>query len=149
MERDQFLKTFGLGLALVCSGTCFQGCKKGQEEEPVNNTGNNTGNTNQVSVDISTLATVGSQKVLNGVLFFRIASANEASSFVATEALCPHQGGNLSWLSGSSKIQCDNHQAQFSSSGSVLANPSSGGTVRPLKIYSTTLTGSTLTATKA
>ncbi|WP_207533830.1 Rieske 2Fe-2S domain-containing protein [Desertivirga arenae] len=146
MERDEFLKSLGIGLALVCTGSCFTACSKGgSEDEPAPGGNNNNGNTS--SVDISTLASVGSQKTVNGVLFIRIAAGSETSAFVATEAICPHQGGNLNWQSN--KIECDNHKATFGSNGTVLSQPLGGGTVRALKIYSTSLTGTTLTATKS
>lgn len=147
MERDEFLKTLGISFAMVCAGSCFQSCgKKGGDDtgEPNPGTGSN-----KVSVDISTMASVGSQKVLSGVLFFRLASESSASSFVATEAICPHEGGNLAWQPNNTRIQCDNHLATFSNLGAVLSGPVGGGSVRALKIYPVTLTGTTLTATKS
>jgi Rieske Fe-S protein len=68
---------------------------------------------------------------------------------VATEAICPHEGGNLLWQQSSNKIQCDKHSATYSSSGTVLSGPIGGGSTRALKIYTITLTGTTLTATKS
>jgi len=149
MERDEFLKSLGIGLALVCTGSCFTACSKGGGEEaaPNNNNGNN--NSNTVSIDISNLASVGSQSKVNGVLFIRIATGNATSSFVATEALCPHQAGNLAWQQANNRIECDNHFARFQSNGSVISGPTTGDSVRALKIYNTTLTGTTLTATKS
>lgn len=141
MERDEFLKKLGLGLALVCTGSCFQGCSKGGESEPDN------GQT--ASIDVTTLVAVGSQAKVNGVLFIRVAPGSSTASFVATESICPHMGGNLNWMAANGNIECDNHHATFQSSGAVLTEPLGGDTVRALKIYSTTLTGTTLTATKS
>ena len=148
MERDEFLKKLGLGLALVCTGSCFQGCSKGGEEpEPTNNGGNNSGNT--ASIDITTLVTVGSAAKANGVLFIRVAPGSATTSFVATSAICPHMGSNLNWVQSENHIECENHHAKFQTSGAVKANPNNGDTVDTLQVYSTVLNGTTLTATKS
>ena len=44
MEREEFLRSLGIGLALVCTGTCFQACKKGGEDESEPNNNNNNNN---------------------------------------------------------------------------------------------------------
>jgi cytochrome b6-f complex iron-sulfur subunit len=153
MERHEFLKSLGLGVAMVCGGACLSACGSDDTSSP-NNTNPTTpppppttGNT--VSIDIpSKLANVGDQTTMNGVLFFRLAAGNNSASFVATEALCPHQSGQLSWINNQNKIQCQLHQAEFSSSGTVTQGPqNSGGSARTLKIYATTISGNTLTAT--
>jgi hypothetical protein len=37
MERNEFLKSLGLGVALVCTGSCLSGCgSKGDNPEPNN-----------------------------------------------------------------------------------------------------------------
>lgn len=148
MERDEFLKTLGISFAMVCAGTCLHSCGKGSPDETgsPNPPGGGGGGSNTASVNISTMANVGSQQTVNGVLFIRMASANAASSFVATEAICPHQGGTLTWQQD--KIICGNHAATYSSTGAVTGQPNDGGQTRALKIYPVTLTGTTLTATK-
>ena len=149
MEREEFIKSLGLGLALVCTGSCFQACtKSGDEGTPVQpGTNPRTGTT--ASVDISSLSAIGNQTTANGVLFFRIAAGNQTSSFVATQALCPHQQGTLTWQASSNKIQCGVHQATYSSAGAVLSEPVGGGSTSALKVYTLTLTGTTLTAAKS
>ena len=147
MERDEFLKTLGISLAMVCAGTCLHSCGKKGEDGPDTDPGTNG---NNVSIDISSMAAVGSQKTSDEVLFFRTGQENLASSFVATEAFCPHQGGNLAWQQASNKIQCSLHAATYTSAGAVTSQPvGSSGTTRALKIYAVTLTGTTLTATKS
>ena len=151
MERDEFLKTLGISFAMVCAGTCFQSCGKGDGDDtgtPSPGPGGG-GGSNTASVDVSTLAAIGSQTRVNGVLFIRTAAANAPASFIATEATCPHQGGTLNWQSGNNRIQCDTHQATFSSSGTVTGQPAGGGNVRNLTIYPVSLTGTILTATKS
>ncbi len=140
MEREEFLKSFGLSLALICSGSCFSGCSKDKNEGLASGT--------KVSVDLATqLKTIGSQTSTNGILIFRIAEGNLSSSFVATQKLCPHENGNLNWIQADNKIVCDKHSAKFSTSGSVLSGPSVGGSVSPLKTYPVTIVGTTLTVT--
>ena len=150
MERDEFLKSLGLGLALVCTGSCFQACSKGGDDDNEPNPNPNPGGNNTVSVDVSQrLPNVGDQFVTGGVLFFRIAAANEASSFKATEAVCPHQGGALVWQQANNRIDCQLHHSRYSTTGAILNQPNDGGTTRALKVYAVTLNGNTLIATKA
>nr|MBC7613374.1 Rieske (2Fe-2S) protein [Pseudopedobacter sp.] len=151
MERQEFLKTLGISFAVACAGSCLSACgSKGDTGKP-NPTptpgGGGTGNTVSISIS-SKLANIGDQTTMNGVLFFRIATGNTSSSFVATEALCPHQGGNLVWLNNQTKIQCQLHQSEYTTSGAVTQGPqNSSGSTRPLKIYATTISGDTITAT--
>jgi len=147
MERDEFLKTLGISFALACTGTCFQACSKGGDDD--NGTPNPNPGSNTVNVNISTLSSVGSQTIVNGVLFFRIAAENTASSFVATESACPHQGNPLTWQQNNNRIFCSLHSSTYTSAGAVTNQPSDGGSTRALKVYSVTLTGTTLTATKS
>nr|WP_294875535.1 Rieske (2Fe-2S) protein [uncultured Pedobacter sp.] len=150
MERDEFIKSLGLGLALVCTGTCLSSCGKsgndGPDDKPDPGPG---GNGNTATVDLSSqLMAVGDQAKVNGVLFFRIAAGNTASAFVATESICPHQGGSLVWKQTDNKIQCQLHFSEYSTNGTVLQGPQgTTGNTRTLKIYSTAVSGNKLTAT--
>lgn len=154
MEREEFIKSLGLGLALVCTGSCFSGCGKsgndGPEDKPDPGPGGGGGN-NTATVDLTTqLKAVGDQAKANGVLFFRVADGNAAAAFVATEAICPHQGGSLVWKQTDNKIQCQLHFSEYSTNGAVLQGPQgSSGNTRTLKIYSTAISGTKLTATIA
>jgi len=153
MERQEFLKTLGISFAAVCAGACLASCGGKDTSTPGNTTPPPvtnpppTGNT--VSANLSSLTNIGSSTKVSGVLFFRIGSADVAASFVATEAICPHQGGNLNWLQNQNLIQCDLHAAQYTTSGSVNAPPVGGGNTRALKIYATTVNSTTVTATIA
>lgn len=152
MERDEFLKSLGISFAMACTGVCFQSCGKSDDPgtpggSPGPGPGGGSGG-NTASVDISTMAAVGSQTTNNDVLFFRIAAGNIAASFVATQALCPHQSGTLSWQAANNQIQCGRHQATYTSSGAVTGQPVGGGTTSALAVYPVTLTGTTITATK-
>lgn len=146
MERNEFIKSLGLGIALVCTGSCLSSCGgKGDDAKPDN--GGGTPGT-KVNVDLSTqLLTVGSFVSIGGVLFVRLAAGNATSSFTATQAICPHQGGALNWVQASNVIQCSLHASKYTPSGTVVAQPNDGGTTTNLKVYSTSITGNTLTAT--
>jgi cytochrome b6-f complex iron-sulfur subunit len=150
MERQEFLKTLGISFAVVCASSCLSACgSKGNTGTPSLTPPGGGGTGNTVSISISSkLANIGDQTTMNGVLFFRIATGNTTSSFIATEALCPHQGGNLVWLNNQSKIQCQLHQSEYTTSGTVTQGPQgSSGNTRALKIYATTISGDTITAT--
>lgn len=152
MERDEFIKSLGLGVALLCTGSCMSGCGgKGDTGSPDPGPkppgGGGSGNT--ATIDLATqLMVIGDQLISNGVLFFRIAAGNNTTSVVATESVCPHQGGSLVWKNTDNRIQCQLHFSEYSSNGSVLQGPqNTTGSTRTLKIYSTALSGTKLTAT--
>ncbi len=149
MERNEFLKSLGLGIALVCTGSCISSCgSKKTDPAPTPGGGGGGGGAVTATIDISTqLLAVGSFLSKNSVLFIRTAAGNQASSFVATQATCTHQGGNLNWVAGSNLIQCSLHSAQFNLSGATLSQPQGGGTASPIKVFPTSLVGNTLTAT--
>ncbi|WP_421942332.1 ubiquinol-cytochrome c reductase iron-sulfur subunit [Pedobacter sp.] len=150
MERNEFIKSLGLGVALVCTGACFSACgKKGSGESPNPPSGGGgvpSGTTASIDLNSQLLA-VGASTVVNGILFIRIATGNVVAAFAATQAVCPHQGGTLSFIQANNFIQCSLHASRYSTTGAILAQPSDGGTTSALKVYPLTLTGSTLTAT--
>ncbi|OAQ41866.1 hypothetical protein A5893_01745 [Pedobacter psychrophilus] len=151
MERQEFLKTLGISFAAVCAGSCLASCGSkdtstpSNPNPPVTNPPVATGST--VSANLSSLATVGASTKVSNVLFFRIASGDTASSFVATEAICPHQAGNLNWFQNQNLIICDLHASQYQQNGTVVSQPQGGGSTRTLKIYSTTVTSTSVIAT--
>lgn len=150
MKRIEIISSVGKGVILMCSGSCvLAGCSSGNDDSDMNNGGNN-GGTNKVTISLSTLSEVGDQTTKSGVLFFRIGPGNTTNDFVATEAVCPHQGGQLVWIQNEMLIECQLHHSQYESDGDVIQGPqNASGSTRDLKIYSTTISGDTLTATKS
>ncbi|WP_316734643.1 Rieske 2Fe-2S domain-containing protein [Pedobacter aquatilis] len=146
MERNEFIKSLGLGVALVCTGSCFAGCgSKGDDPQPPPPGGNPPAG--GATVNLSTqLLTVGASLVVSGILFIRTATGNAATSFAATQAVCPHQGGSLGFIQASNYIQCSLHSARYTTGGAILAQPNDGGTTSALKVYALSINGSTLTA---
>ncbi len=151
MERQEFLKTLGISFAAVCAASCLSSCggkdasTPSNPNPPVTNPPVATGST--VSANLSSLATVGASTKVSGILFFRIATGDTPSSFVATEAICPHQAGNLNWFQNQNLIVCDLHASQYQQNGSVVSQPQGGGSTRTLKIYSTTVNSTSVVAT--
>lgn len=149
MERNEFIKSLGLGVAMVCTGACFSACgKKSDAPEPDKPNGGGVPSGTTASVDLGTqLLAVGASLTVNNILFIRTATGNASTSFVATQAACPHQGGALSFIQASNYIQCGLHSSRYTTSGSILAQPNDGGTTSALKVYPLTVSGTTLTAT--
>ncbi|WP_406824225.1 ubiquinol-cytochrome c reductase iron-sulfur subunit [Pedobacter sp. KACC 23697] len=148
MERNEFIKSLGLGVAMVCTGACFSACGKKSDALEPNNPNGGVPSGTTASVDLSTqLLTVGASVTVNSILFIRIAAGNASTSFVATQAVCPHQGGTLTFIQDSNYIQCGLHSSRYTTSGSILAQPNGGGTTSALKVYPLTVSGNKLTAT--
>lgn len=150
MKRIEFISSIGKGVILVCSGSCvLAGCSSGGDDSDGNG-GNNGGTDNKVSVSLSSLSEIGDQTSKSGVLFFRIGPGNTTNDFVATEAICPHQGGQLVWIQDDMLIECQLHHSQYEADGDVIQGPqNASGSTRDLKIYSINISGGTLTATKS
>ncbi|WP_082489574.1 ubiquinol-cytochrome c reductase iron-sulfur subunit [Pedobacter sp. Leaf176] len=149
MERNDFIKSLGLGIALVCTGSCLSSCgSKGSDPQPDNPGGGgpSTGTTASINLN-NQLLTVGASLTINGILFIRTATGNNATSFAATQAVCPHQGGALNWIQANNYIQCTLHASKYTPAGAILAQPNDGGTTSALKVYTPTVTGNTLSVT--
>lgn len=149
MERNDFIKSLGLGIALVCTGSCLSGCgKSNSAPDPTTPAGGGVPSGTKASVDLSAqLLAVGSSATVNGILFIRTATGNSTTSFAATQAVCPHQGGTLNFIQANNYIQCSLHAARYATSGSILAQPNDGGTTSALKVYPLIISGNTLSAT--
>ena len=149
MKRGEFLVK---GVLLACSGACaLSACSSsddsgGSTPNPPGNGGN--GGSSSVTVSLSNLNNVGDQFTSNGVLFFRIGEGNTSSDFVATEALCPHQGGQLVWVEDEGYIECQLHFARYENDGDVIRGPQGvSGSTRTLRVYATSISGGNITAT--
>ncbi|EAQ51415.1 QcrA and Rieske domain-containing protein [Leeuwenhoekiella blandensis] len=156
MNRKEFIFSVGKGVLIACSGACMMSsCSSGDDAGmetmggSQSGSGGNSGSSGtMVNLEISELPNVGDQKRVSNVLFIRIATGNDVSSFVATEAVCPHQGGQLVFQSEENVIECQLHFAQYEVDGDTVQGPqNSAGSTRDLRIYATSLDGNTLTAT--
>ncbi len=146
MKRGEFLVK---GVLLACSGACaLSACSSSDDGGVTTNPPGNGGGPNTVSVSLSSMADVGDQVTSSGVLFFRIGAGNTSADFVATEAICPHQGGQLVWVEDEGYIECQLHFARYENDGDVIRGPQgTSGSTRNLRVYSTNVSGGTITAT--
>lgn len=150
MKRGEFIISAGKGVLFVCAGSCMlAGCSSsddgGGSPEPPGNGGNGS---TTVSVSLSNLSNVGDQTTRSGVLFFRIAEGDTASSFVATESVCPHQGGELKWEQDNGYIECQLHFARYEDDGDVIRGPQgASGNTRDLEVYPVSISNGNLVAT--
>lgn len=148
MKRGEFLISAGKGVILVCSGSCvLAGCSSG-DDGGTNQPPGNGGGPTTVSVSLSSLSDLGDQITKNRVLFFRIGEGNSTSDFVATEAVCPHQGGQLVWQQENNYIECQLHFSRYEPDGDTIRGPqnTTGGT-RDLEVYPVSISDGNLIAT--
>lgn len=143
MKRDEFLTTFGIGLAAVCTG-CLASCSKKNDPGPGGPTPVIPPPNVNTTIDLSTdLKNTGDSKVVNGIIIVRLAAANVPDSFTAVQVACTHQGTSIAYNTNQGKFICPAHRSEFSISGSVLAGPA----VTPLKKYTVAISGNTMTIT--
>lgn len=79
-----------------------------------------------------------------GLLFLtpghKVYVVRTTSGFSSVSAICTHTGCVIEW-NGTTKFECPCHGSQFGSDGTVMRGPAG----RPLRIYTNTLVGDTLT----
>jgi len=135
MTRKDFVSQFGIGAAVLlvpaCLGT-LSGCSSQSDSFPAPPTNVD------FTIDVSTgaLSINGGFLVKEGVIIGR----TTAGTFVAVSANCTHQGTILQYVGGNNSFHCPNHGANFLATGSVVNGPAS----KPLIVYNTTLTNTTL-----
>lgn len=144
MERQEFIKSLGIGFIAACSGACLSSCGKSNDNKPIVKLPEPG---TIVSANLSTITSVGSFTKVSNVLFIRLTEGDTVNSFLAVQANCTHENGDLIYIPGNNNIQCQKHSARFATDGSVINGPFSGGTVTPIKVYALKVTASTLEAT--
>lgn len=137
MTREEFLDSIGVSVAALAIVSC-EACKK----DSGSSSGGTSGPSNvDFTLDLtssanSALQSNGGYMVSNGVIVAR----TTAGAYIAVQSSCTHESYTLIYQGSSSRFYCTNHGASFSNSGSVLNGPAS----KSLKVYNTTLTGSSL-----
>lgn len=129
MNRTEFIGKFGIGLALICAGSCLDACKK-EENQAVDFT-----------LDLSlpenkALQNAGGSVVHQKVIVARV----DANTFTAVSLACTHQGTAVTYQSANKRFNCPNHGSNFDINGKVINGPASSS----LSHYSTTLSGNSL-----
>jgi cytochrome b6-f complex iron-sulfur subunit len=144
MERQEFISKLSLGILMACTGCSLVSCGS-KRDDPVPNPGGGTpppapGSGTVLTVDLTlSLLNIGDSKSLNGVMLVRIATGNIASSFIAVQSSCTHQGTSIDYNVAQAKFICPNHGSQFSQTGQVLAGPA----VIALQRYTVSVNGTT------
>ena len=135
MERQEFLNKLGIGIVAICGGSCLYGCAPSSDVCPTPSNVN-------FDLDLSTqLTNVGDYLVKSGVIVARLTSGSSASDFTALSVYCTHQGTPVEYVSSQKFFYCRSHGSEFSTNGSVIRGPA----YSPLKEYTVTISGSTLT----
>lgn len=148
MKRREFLGTL-TGPVVVACAVCMGACSKsaggsngGSGGGP--GPGGGGGVSANFTVDLGTsLLTVGSSLVQNGVIVARLAAGNTAASFTAVQVACTHEGTAINFNPSGNNFVCPNHGSVFTSSGTVTTGPA----INSLKQYTITVSGNVMTVT--
>ncbi|MNZ96777.1 Rieske [2Fe-2S] domain protein [compost metagenome] len=149
MKRNEFLTKLGIGTALICTGNMLQACGKSGDNNVNPDDDDDDPKPVNFTLDITTeLPTVGSSKTKQDVIVVRTASAAVASSFVALEAVCPHEQGSIFYSKDNANLECSLHSSRYKLDGLVINGPvNASGSTRALKLYNVTLSGNIITVT--
>lgn len=140
MERRKFLGTLSAPVLAACA-VCAAGCSKSGGSGGTTG-GGVIGGAANFTVDLnSSITTVGSSTVQNGVIVVRLAAGNTPSSFTAVQAACTHEGTTINYNSGQTKFICPNHGSTFSTAGAVTLGPAT----TDLKVYNIVINGTIMT----
>src|SRR2546428_14037237 len=112
MKRSEFLSKLGIGAAIVCAGGIVAACSSGSTT-PTPEPGPGPNPSIPFTIESSSLATVGSSTIKNGILIGRIDAADAASSFIALQSTCTHQGSTLTFDSAHQQLHCNSHGSNF------------------------------------
>jgi cytochrome b6-f complex iron-sulfur subunit len=129
MNRKEFLSILGISAGGLVVATCLGACKK-TETNPVDFT------IDLSNSSYSALNTNGNFLVTKGVIIAKTNTGN----FIAVAAACTHEGTNVTYQAANNRFHCNNHGANFSSTGAVQNGPANTA----LQQYNTELTGTTL-----
>ena len=145
MKRRQFLGSLGSPVLAVCA-VCMGACSKSSDGSsstptipPIVPPA-----TVDFTINLSTsLLTVGSSLIQDGVIVVRLSTGNTVSSFTAVQVACTHEGTAIGFNSSSNDFVCPNHGSRFSTSGTVTNGPAGSA----LKKYNMVITGSSMKVT--
>jgi cytochrome b6-f complex iron-sulfur subunit len=145
MKRDQFLSSFGIGVAAICAGGCLAACggKGGSSGGTAITPPVPPSNVN-FTIDLNNeIKSVGESKISNSIIVVRIAAGNTATSFTAVQAACSHEGTIIGYSANLAQFVCPNHGSTFGTAGNVTLGPATTA----LKKYTIAVTGTTMTVT--
>ncbi len=150
-SRRKFLEKAGLATVMSTFGVSFfTSCVSSEEPSdpttPPSTTAPNgitiSGSTVQVNLTIQTkLAVSGGWLLINSA---KTLVANLNGNFVALTSVCTHSGCFDSWSFTNNRFTCTCHNSIFDTTGKVLEGPAN----QPLQVYTTSVSGNTLTISK-
>ena len=152
-SRRQFIEKAGLATVMSTFGiSFFTSCVSSEDPDdptstpPPTTTSPNgitiSGNTVQVNLTIQNkLAASGGWLLITSA---KTLVANLNGSYVALTSVCTHSGCFDSWSFTNSRFTCTCHNSIFDTGGKVVQGPAG----QPLDVYSTSVSGSTLTINK-
>lgn len=137
MERKEFLRNLGAGAAFAITFPCLQGCSKDDSPENPIPTG--------IDFTIDLNSAEGQQLANNGDFILKnevVVVKNLEGNFVAASQICSHQQTDqVRFIDEQGGIfRCFTHGSEFSQTGTPLNTITSN----PLKIFNTSLNGTTL-----
>lgn len=137
MERKEFLRSLGAGAAFALTFPCLQGCSKDEPGENPIPTG--------IDFTIDLNSSEGQQLANNGDFILKnevVVARNLEGNFVAASQICSHQQTDqVRFIDEQGGIfRCFTHGSEFSQTGTPLNSITSN----PLKIFNTSVNGSTL-----
>lgn len=138
MDRNEFIRLMGSGVALMAMTTCFNACESKSEE---NINPNNNG-----PVDFTLDLSLSANAELNrngGYIYVNdiIVARTQQGTLVAVSKTCTHASCDVTFVGGAqNRFTCPCHGSQFSPQGAVLQGPA----ISPLKQYQTQLNGNLL-----
>ena len=150
-SRRQFIEKAGLATVMSTFGiSFFTSCVSSEEPDdtttPPNTTAPNgitiSGNTVQVNLTIQNKLAVSGGWLL--ITSAKTLVANLNGTYVALTSVCTHSGCFDSWSFTNSRFTCTCHNSIFDTAGKVVQGPAG----QPLDVYSTSVSGSTLTINK-
>ena len=152
-SRRQFIEKAGLATVMSTFGiSFFTSCVSSEDpDDPTSTTPPTTtspngitisGNTVQVNLTIQNkLAASGGWLLITSA---KTLVANLNGTYVALTSVCTHSGCFDSWSFTNSRFTCTCHNSIFDTAGKVVQGPAG----QPLDVYSTSVSGTTLTINK-
>jgi len=152
-SRRQFIEKAGLATVMSTFGiSFFTSCVSSEDPDdptstpPPTTTSPNgitiSGNTVQVNLTIQNkLAASGGWLLITSA---KTLVANLNGTYVALTSVCTHSGCFDSWSFTNSRFTCTCHNSIFDTAGKVVQGPAG----QPLDVYSTSVSGTTLTINK-
>lgn len=142
MERREFLGSISSPVFAACA-VCMAACSKSGSSSSSPSPVTPPANAN-ITINLnSSLLTVGSSVVQDGVIVVRLAASNVPASFTAVQVACTHEGTSINFNASSNQFVCPNHGSMFTTAGAVTMGPAT----RALKQYNIAVSGSTMTVT--